>query len=122
MATSKHAVLIAGGGPTGLMLAGSRVGGLLPRTIEILASRGIADRLLSQGRKHQVKMSAVTDQVTAGGPLRVFTLLHNAWPVLLSFGEPGGFCITPWADKGRHGSPGACLLLLGHGGTVAQVS
>ncbi|MDX6367376.1 MAG: hypothetical protein QOK30_2452 [Nocardioidaceae bacterium] len=67
-----HAVVIAGGGPTGLMLAGelalagvdvaiveqratqglsgSRAGGLHSRTIEVLDQRGIADRFLSQGQ------------------------------------------------------------------------
>ena len=39
------------------------------------------------------------DLVTAEGPLRVFTLLHEARPVLLNLGEPGGFDITPWADR-----------------------
>jgi 3-(3-hydroxy-phenyl)propionate hydroxylase len=39
------------------------------------------------------------DLVTAHGPLRVFTLLHKARPVLLNFGEPGGFDIAPWADR-----------------------
>jgi hypothetical protein len=39
------------------------------------------------------------DLVTATGPLRVFTLLHDARPVLLNLGEPGGFDITPWADR-----------------------
>jgi 2-polyprenyl-6-methoxyphenol hydroxylase-like FAD-dependent oxidoreductase len=39
------------------------------------------------------------DLVSAGGPLRVFTLLHDARPVLLNLGEPGGFDITPWADR-----------------------
>jgi 2-polyprenyl-6-methoxyphenol hydroxylase-like FAD-dependent oxidoreductase len=39
------------------------------------------------------------DLVTADGPLRVFTLLHNARPVLLNLGKPGGFDITPWADR-----------------------
>jgi 2-polyprenyl-6-methoxyphenol hydroxylase-like FAD-dependent oxidoreductase len=39
------------------------------------------------------------DLVTANGPLRVFTLLHAARPVLLNLGEPGGFDITPWADR-----------------------
>jgi 2-polyprenyl-6-methoxyphenol hydroxylase-like FAD-dependent oxidoreductase len=39
------------------------------------------------------------DLVTANGPLRVFSLLHNARPVLLNLGEPGGFDITPWADR-----------------------
>jgi 2-polyprenyl-6-methoxyphenol hydroxylase-like FAD-dependent oxidoreductase len=39
------------------------------------------------------------DVVTANGPLRVFTLLHDARPVLVNFGEPGGFDITPWVDR-----------------------
>ena len=74
--TTKHAVVIAGGGPTGLMLAaelalarvdvaiverrasqdlaGSRAGGLHSRTIEVLDQRGIADRFLSQGQAVQV--------------------------------------------------------------------
>jgi 3-(3-hydroxy-phenyl)propionate hydroxylase len=39
------------------------------------------------------------DLITANGPLRVFTLLHDARPVLLNLGEPGGFDITPWADR-----------------------
>jgi 2-polyprenyl-6-methoxyphenol hydroxylase-like FAD-dependent oxidoreductase len=39
------------------------------------------------------------DLVTPNGPLRVFTLLHDARPVLLNLGEPGGFDITPWADR-----------------------
>jgi 3-(3-hydroxy-phenyl)propionate hydroxylase len=76
MAMTNHAVVIAGGGPTGLMLAGelalagidvaiverrasqdlvgSRAGGLHSRTIEILDQRGIADRFLSQGQMHKV--------------------------------------------------------------------
>jgi 2-polyprenyl-6-methoxyphenol hydroxylase-like FAD-dependent oxidoreductase len=41
------------------------------------------------------------DLVTANGPLRVFTLLHDARAVLLNLGEPGGFDITPWADRVR---------------------
>ncbi len=39
--------------------------------------------------------------VTADGPLRVFTLLHDARPLLLNFGEPGGLDIAPWADRVR---------------------
>jgi 3-(3-hydroxy-phenyl)propionate hydroxylase len=45
------------------------------------------------------------DLVTANGPERVFSLLHNAKPVLLNFNEPGsldgptGLDITPWADR-----------------------
>jgi 2-polyprenyl-6-methoxyphenol hydroxylase-like FAD-dependent oxidoreductase len=68
----EHAVLIAGAGPTGLMLAGelalanvdvaiverrasqelagSRAGGLHARTIEIFDQRGIADRFLAEGQ------------------------------------------------------------------------
>jgi 3-(3-hydroxy-phenyl)propionate hydroxylase len=41
------------------------------------------------------------DLVTAEGPVRVFTLLHGARPVLLNLGEPGAVDITPWADRVR---------------------
>jgi 3-(3-hydroxy-phenyl)propionate hydroxylase len=41
------------------------------------------------------------DLQTAEGPVRVFTLLHEARPVLLNFGAPGGFDIAPWADRVR---------------------
>ncbi|MGZ6884666.1 MAG: FAD-dependent monooxygenase [Acidimicrobiia bacterium] len=69
-----HGVVIAGGGPTGMMLAGelalagvdvvvveprasqdldgSRAGGLHSRTIEVLDQRGIADRFLAEGQVH----------------------------------------------------------------------
>jgi 2-polyprenyl-6-methoxyphenol hydroxylase-like FAD-dependent oxidoreductase len=39
------------------------------------------------------------DLVGASGPLRAFTLLHDALPVLLNLGEPDGLDITPWADR-----------------------
>jgi 3-(3-hydroxy-phenyl)propionate hydroxylase len=39
------------------------------------------------------------DLVTTRGPLRLFTLLHEARPVLLNFGESGTFDITAWADR-----------------------
>jgi 3-(3-hydroxy-phenyl)propionate hydroxylase len=39
------------------------------------------------------------DLVTANDPLRVFTLLHDARPVLLNLGESGAFDIAPWADR-----------------------
>ncbi|MGC1550597.1 MAG: FAD-dependent monooxygenase [Rhodanobacter sp.] len=39
------------------------------------------------------------DLITTHGPLRLFTLLHDARPVLLHLGESGGFDITPWADR-----------------------
>src|SRR3979411_1753235 len=76
MAMRDADVLIAGAGPTGLMLAGelalagvdvaiverrasqhlpgSRAGGLSSRTIEVLDQRGIADRFLAEGQKAQV--------------------------------------------------------------------
>jgi len=39
------------------------------------------------------------DLITAKGSLRVFTLLHDAYPVLLNFGEPGDFDIAAWASR-----------------------
>jgi 3-(3-hydroxy-phenyl)propionate hydroxylase len=39
------------------------------------------------------------DLVTRTGPLRLYTLLHRARPVLLNLGEPGTFDITPWSDR-----------------------
>jgi 2-polyprenyl-6-methoxyphenol hydroxylase-like FAD-dependent oxidoreductase len=41
------------------------------------------------------------DLVTTDGPLRVFTLLHDARPVFLTLGEPGAFDVAPWADRVR---------------------
>jgi 3-(3-hydroxy-phenyl)propionate hydroxylase len=71
---NEHAVVIAGGGPTGLMLAaeltlagtdvviverradqtldGSRAGGLHVRTIEVLDQRGVAERFIAEGTPH----------------------------------------------------------------------
>ena len=79
---AKYAVAIAGGGPTGMMLAaelalagidvviverrtgqeldGSRSGGLHSRTIEVLDQRGIADRFLAEGQAMQVASFAGT--------------------------------------------------------------
>jgi len=39
------------------------------------------------------------DLITADGPVRMFTVLHGARPVLLNLGEPGGVDITAWADR-----------------------
>jgi 2-polyprenyl-6-methoxyphenol hydroxylase-like FAD-dependent oxidoreductase len=39
------------------------------------------------------------DLVTADGPRRLFTLLHDARPVLLDLGASAGFDIAPWADR-----------------------
>ncbi|HEY2398369.1 MAG TPA: FAD-dependent monooxygenase, partial [Solirubrobacteraceae bacterium] len=77
-----HAVVIAGGGPTGMMLAaelalakvdvavlerrpdhvlvGSRAGGFHSRTIEVLDQRGVADRFLAEGQVAQAAMIATT--------------------------------------------------------------
>jgi 2-polyprenyl-6-methoxyphenol hydroxylase-like FAD-dependent oxidoreductase len=79
---SEHAVVIAGGGPTGMMLAaelalakvdvavverrpdhvlvGSRAGGFHSRTIEVLDQRGVADRFLAEGQVAQVAMFATS--------------------------------------------------------------
>jgi 2-polyprenyl-6-methoxyphenol hydroxylase-like FAD-dependent oxidoreductase len=82
MSVSEHAVVIAGGGPTGMMLAaelalanvdvafverrpdhvltGSRAGGFHSRTIEVLDQRGIADRFLAEGQVAQASMIGTT--------------------------------------------------------------
>src|SRR5437867_4906888 len=92
MAMTEHAVVIAGGGPTGLMLAGelalagvnvaiverrasqdlpgSRAGGLHSRTIEVLDQRGIADRFLSEGQVAQVAAFAGTPLDISDFPTR----------------------------------------------------
>jgi 2-polyprenyl-6-methoxyphenol hydroxylase-like FAD-dependent oxidoreductase len=79
---TEHAVVIAGAGPAGMMLAaelalakvdvaiverrpdqvvaGSRAGGLHSRTIEVLDQRGVADRFLAEGRVAQVATFAST--------------------------------------------------------------
>jgi 2-polyprenyl-6-methoxyphenol hydroxylase-like FAD-dependent oxidoreductase len=82
MQVTEHAVVIAGGGPAGMMLAaelalaevdvavverrpdhvlvGSRAGGFHSRTIEILDQRGVADRFLAEGKTAQAAMLAAT--------------------------------------------------------------
>jgi 2-polyprenyl-6-methoxyphenol hydroxylase-like FAD-dependent oxidoreductase len=79
---SEHAVVIAGGGPAGMMLAaelalakvdvavverrrdyvlvGSRAGGFHSRAIEVLDQRGVADRFLAEGQVAQAAMIATT--------------------------------------------------------------
>lgn len=42
------------------------------------------------------------DLLTASGPTRLFTLLHQARPLLLDLGQPGALDITPWADRVNH--------------------
>jgi hypothetical protein len=39
------------------------------------------------------------DLSTPDGPLRVYSLLHQAKPVLINLGEPGSLDITLWADR-----------------------
>jgi hypothetical protein len=41
------------------------------------------------------------DVETAGCPRRVFSLLHDAQPVLLGLAAPDGLDIAPWADRVR---------------------
>ncbi|HEV7175082.1 MAG TPA: FAD-dependent monooxygenase, partial [Solirubrobacteraceae bacterium] len=78
MGTREHGVVIAGGGPTGMMLAAelaladvdvavverradhvladARAGGFQSRTIEVFDQRGIAERFLAEGQPHGVVM------------------------------------------------------------------
>ena len=39
------------------------------------------------------------DLITTDGQRRVFSLLHDARPVLLNFGEPAAVDIAHWADR-----------------------
>jgi 3-(3-hydroxy-phenyl)propionate hydroxylase len=97
-----HTVVIAGGGPTGLMLAaelalakidvaiverrdsqalvGSRAGGLHARTIEILDQRGVAERFVSQGQTFPVAGFAMIQLDISDFPTRhnyVLALTQN---------------------------------------------
>jgi 3-(3-hydroxy-phenyl)propionate hydroxylase len=92
MALSEHAVVIAGGGPAGMMLAaelalakvdvavlerrldhvlvGSRAGGFHSRTIEVLDQRGVADRFLAAGQVVQAAMFGTTTLDMSDFPTR----------------------------------------------------
>lgn len=96
---TSSAVVIAGGGPTGLMLAGElalagvdvvlverrenqelagmRAGGLHARAIEVLDQRGIAERFLSQGRTAQLASLPEIPLDISDFPTR-----HNYWLAL----------------------------------------
>jgi 3-(3-hydroxy-phenyl)propionate hydroxylase len=39
------------------------------------------------------------DLMTGEGPVRVFTLLHDARPVLLNLGKPGSLAVEGWTDR-----------------------
>ena len=54
---------------------------------------------LGEGHELLGRRTPDLDLLTANGPRRVFTQLHDARPVLLNFGEPGGFDVTPWAGR-----------------------
>jgi len=54
---------------------------------------------LGEGHKLLGRRMPDLDLLTADGPRRVFTLLHDARPVLLNLGEPGSFDITPWMGR-----------------------
>ena len=54
---------------------------------------------LGEGHPQLGRRMPDLDLVTADGPLRLFTLLHDARPVLLNLDEPGRFDIPPWRDR-----------------------
>ena len=96
---TQHAVVIAGGGPTGMMLAGelalaradvaiverrenqelagSRAGGLHSRTLELLDQRGIVERFLAEGKPSPVAPFGMTMLNLGDLPSR-----HNYWLAL----------------------------------------
>ena len=71
-----------------------------PYTPRLSSARGSARRRCLAGfdRRHDARLLGRRmpdlDMVTTGGPLRVFTLLHDARPVLLNLAEPASFDIT----------------------------
>jgi 2-polyprenyl-6-methoxyphenol hydroxylase-like FAD-dependent oxidoreductase len=100
MGSSEHAVVVVGGGPTGMMLAaelklagadvvvverradrevdGSRARGVNARTLEVLDQRGIVDRFLAAGQPHQgLSLAGVTLDISA------FPTRHNYGLALL---------------------------------------
>src|SRR6187431_2007988 len=111
---TEHAVVIAGGGPTGLMLAGelalagvdvaiverrvdqdlpgTRAGGLHARTIEVLDQRGIADRFIAQGKAMQIVGFAMTTLDISDFPSR-----HNY--VLALRQEPIERLLAAWVEE-----------------------
>src|SRR3954451_21356767 len=92
VAMTEHAVLIAGGGPAGMMLAAelalakvdvavverrpdheladARAGGMHSRTIEVLDQRGVADRFLAEGQVAQVATCGTTVMDMSAFPTR----------------------------------------------------
>ena len=111
---TNHAVVIAGGGPTGLMLAGelalagvdvaiverrtsqgpprARAGGLHARTIEVMDQRGIADRFLSQGKVMQVAGFALISLDISDFPTR-----HNYGLALAQ--DRSESVLAAWVDE-----------------------
>ena len=98
---------------TALTRADARISALLETMAEMLAMDEPRTRIaamlagldihydLGEGHPLLGRRMPDLDLATADGPLRVFTLLHDARPVLLNLGEPGGFDIAPWADRVR---------------------
>ena len=123
-ATTNREVVIAGGGPTGLMLAaelalasidvviverrqnqelvGSRSGGLHSRTLEIFDQRGIVDRFLAEGQKAQTAGFAGVKFDISDFPTRHPYGL-DLWQHAPSRSSPVGSGELGGADLPRHG-------------------
>jgi 2-polyprenyl-6-methoxyphenol hydroxylase-like FAD-dependent oxidoreductase len=56
---------------------------------------------LGEGRPLLGRRMPDLDLDTADGPVRAFTLLHEARPLMLNLRAPGDFDIAPWADRVR---------------------
>ncbi len=94
-----------------LMRVDDRIEALRDSVSELLSMEGPRKRFaammsglgihydLGQGHPLLGRRMPDLDIVTANGPRRVFTLLHDARPVLLNLAEPGGFDVTQWADR-----------------------
>jgi 2-polyprenyl-6-methoxyphenol hydroxylase-like FAD-dependent oxidoreductase len=76
----------------------------LPESRKILAARmsGLDIRYdLGEGHPLLGRRMPDLDLTTATGLVRMFTLLHEARPLLINFGKPGSIVIGPWTDRVR---------------------
>jgi len=116
---TEHAVVIAGGGPAGMMLAAelalakvdvavlerrpdhaladARAGGIHSRTIEVLDQRGVADRFLAEGQVAQAATFGSTGLDMSDFPTRhpySLAIFQNQFERIMAPGSPSCRCAS----------------------------